>query len=75
MNEISSEFFVATTAEDQRNYFFGEVQFRTSAFADKCEPPAPGTYRIIDGILCRIVSKLSREEVRDRLRTAARAIA
>ena len=68
MSEFVSGFFVGTTADDQRNYFSGEVQLRTPPFVGRGAPVAPGVYRVIDGKLCRIVSGL--EEVRARLQSA-----
>lgn len=65
MSEFVSGVFVGTTADDQRNYFSGEVQLLMPPFIGKGAPIAPGVYRVIDGKLCRIVSGL--EEVRARL--------
>ena len=67
MNEFSIEFFAATTAEDQRDYFFGEVQSETPAFSGKWETLSPGSYRVVDGKLYRTISGLSPKEDRDRL--------
>ncbi len=62
MNEFISEFFASTTGEDQRNYFFGEVQLRTPPFLGKWATLVPGTFRVSDGALYQIASKPSSEE-------------
>jgi len=72
MNEYVTEFFTATTAEDEENYFYGaekpdvrDVPFQEARLG-------PGTYRVIDGVLCRILAGLPTEDVHDRLREAAK---
>lgn len=70
MSEFSYEFFAETTAEDQTNYFFGDEQLRATILIDISTPLLPGTYRVVEGNLCRIVSGLSKKEVRARLSIA-----
>lgn len=70
MNEITVSLFSVTTAEDQQNYFSGDIQMRTRAFEGASPQLAPGVYRVIDGELCYIITGLSPEEVRQRLNLA-----
>ena len=71
MSELVTEFFTATTAEDQENYFYGESQERTPSLSEIIDL-APGAYRVIDGTLCRVVSGLPTESVRDHLCAASK---
>ena len=70
MNKFSTELFFNTTQEDEQNYFFGEIQLNINAFMGQEQSLLPGNYRVIDGQLCRIISGLPVEEVRNRLRLA-----
>lgn len=67
MNEITVELFSVTTAEDQENYFSGEVQIPRRGSEGPFRQLASGIYRIIDGELCQIEIGLSPDEVRHRL--------
>jgi hypothetical protein len=69
MSEFVADFFTATTAEDQKNYFYGEEQEETPSLA-AANPLLPGTYRVIDGMLCKILSGLSADDVLERLRAS-----
>jgi len=71
MNEYRTGFFVTTTGEDQQNYFFGEIQTGVYSFLDEERSLPPGNYRVIDGQLCLVISGLSTEDVRNRLRLAS----
>ena len=73
VNEFLYDFFAATTAEDQRSYFSGEVQRRTQPVISNATSVEPGVYRVIDGRLCRVLSGLGTEEVRERLVAAAKS--
>jgi len=67
MSDPIEEYFTATTAEDQAdNYFFGERKEGRPRLSDDTEA-RPGTYRVIDGTICRVISGLPLEEVRRRL--------
>jgi hypothetical protein len=72
MSEYVTEFFTATTADDERNYFHGDVQPDVGESPFEKAPLPPGTYRVIDGRLCRILAGLPTEDVHDRLRAAAK---
>lgn len=68
--ELTEDQCTDTTADDERNYFFGDTQQAPTAPGPQLPP---GSYRVIDGVLCRIISGLSVKEVRDRvLATAAK---
>jgi hypothetical protein len=67
MNEFTTNFFSNTTAEDQENYFTGEVQIPRSMFAGSTAQFPSGVYRIIDGKLYQIQSGMLPEEVRHSL--------
>jgi len=67
MNKITVEHFSVTTAEDQENYFSGEVKIPRRASEGSDRQLASGVYRIIDGELCLIEFGLSPDEVRHRL--------
>ena len=71
MMDLTIEFFTATTADDQRNYFYGTEQ--SEAHNLPVDGPAlpAGTYRVIDGLLCRILSGLPADDIYERLREAA----
>ena len=71
MSEFVSGFFAATTADDERDYFTGAVQRRTAASLGQGVGMAPGTYRVIDGALCRVLSGLPEAEVRQHLSSIA----
>lgn len=71
MNEFSTEFFVTTTREDQQNYFSGAIQMGVHAWGGEERSLLPGNYRVIDGQLCLVISGLSTEDVRNRLRLAS----
>lgn len=64
VNEFTVKFFSFTTAEDQSNYFSGDVHTPLKAFEGEYPYLKPGVYRIIDGKLNPIVSGLSPDEVR-----------
>ena len=66
MSEFVAEFFTATTAEDEANYFYGDDQEHMPSRSE-VGAFAPGAYRVIDGMLCRIVSGLPVEDIRDQL--------
>jgi hypothetical protein len=66
MNEMTENFSV-TTAEDQNNYFSGDVQIKTRGELGASIKLNSGTYRVIDRNLYQIISGLSPEEVRERL--------
>ena len=51
---ISYQFFLST-ADDESNYFTGEFS-QTPKEPQKGQTLSPGKYRVIDGILCRIIS-------------------
>lgn len=68
MNRFVSEFFVATTGEDQANYFSQEVYFVPGTGTEEKSPLPRGTYRVIDGNLCQLLSGLDLDDVRARLR-------
>jgi hypothetical protein len=72
MTEFVTEFFTATTAEDQRNYFYGNEQSDVRDFPAEGVLLAPGTYRVVDGILCRILSGLPKDDIHELLRSAAK---
>jgi len=67
MNEITTEFFSATTAYDEANYFWGEYYVPLRAYEGPSPQLTGGTYRIIDGKLCQIQSGLTPDEIRHRL--------
>ncbi len=68
MNEsLSTEFFVNTTDEDQLNYFFGLSSTNISLFLGNERILPLGNYRVINGQLCRIISGLSPEDVRQKM--------
>ena len=67
MTDYVTEFFASTTAEDQRAFFSGEVQEQAPILVSRGAPPAKGTYRVIDGNLCKIITGLSIQEVRSKL--------
>ena len=67
MTEFTDETFTSTTADDQaKNYFFGAVQEEQASLGEGRGLP-PGTYRIVDGALCRIISGLPVQDVRSRI--------
>ncbi|MBM4036054.1 MAG: hypothetical protein FJ291_30340 [Planctomycetes bacterium] len=72
MNEFVTEFFTATTAEDQDNYFYGVERSEVPARTTEGARLAPGTYRVVDGMLCRILSGLPKEDIYEQLRSAAK---
>ena len=55
MNEFWTQFF-STTAEDQKDYFSGEIQLTVPVLTDNYGPLAPGDYCVVRGHLHRIVS-------------------
>ena len=57
MSEFWTQFFSTTTAEDQRDYFFGDVQLNAPVLSDNYGPLAPGDYFIVRGNLRRRVSE------------------
>ncbi len=69
MKNFTTKNFTATTAEDQENYFFAEFHPLKEVLSAESGFLPPGNYRVVDGNLCRIVSGLSQEEVRSRLRS------
>ena len=67
MNNCVIEFFSVTTAEDENNYFSGEIQSIEKANWGAFLNPSPGMYRVIDGNLYQIISGLGPEEVRRKI--------
>lgn len=67
MNKMTVKVFSVTTAEDQENYFSGEVQIPRRASEGPSQQLASGLYRIIDGRLCQIHVAFSPDEVRHKL--------
>ncbi|HDO25521.1 MAG TPA: hypothetical protein ENG95_02600 [Nitrospirae bacterium] len=67
MNEFTVYSFSETSAEDQENYFSGDLHMRTQAFQGATPKLPTGVYRVIEGELKYIISGLSPEEVRHRL--------
>ncbi len=67
----NNQFFL-TTFEDERNYFWGDRNISdTSTFYGESQLLPSGDYRVIDGVLCRIISGLSQDEVRKRINVNA----
>jgi hypothetical protein len=67
MNEFTANFFSMTTAEEQDNYFSDDIPSQKNIPENDTSPIISGTYRVIDGNLCRIVSGLSTNDVLKRL--------
>lgn len=64
MNGLTKYYFSYTTAEDQSNYFTGEVKYIDYAEVSEDFALNPGDYRIIDGKLTKLKTGLSKDEVR-----------
>lgn len=60
---IDDTLFTYTTADEQRNLFTGEIQDNYEFFSGEVTIP-PGTYRIIEGKLCKILVGSSPEETK-----------
>jgi hypothetical protein len=69
MNEYVYNYFSFTTAEDQSNYFTGEVKCVSNGELSEDSPLHPGEYRIIDGNLVKIKNGLTKDEVRSILKS------
>ncbi len=67
MNKYETGVYFTTTGEDEQNIFFGETQSHIHTGGAEGISIQPGNYCIMDGQLCRIISGLSPEDVRNRL--------
>jgi hypothetical protein len=67
VSEYTFDYFSVTTAEDQSNYFSGDIHKPLKAFEGEYPHLKPGIYRIIEGQLNLIVTGLSPDEVRSQL--------
>lgn len=67
MTEFTEVFFTTTTAEDEQNYFSGNICSAGASLGGTGNPIEPGLYRIVDGSLLPIISGLPAEEIRKRL--------
>ena len=65
MNGITIKSFTATTAEDQSNYFSGEVQDRLGVIYGNSPGLPAGRYRVIDGKLDYIITGLSPQKIKE----------
>ena len=63
MNGLTKYYFSYTTAEDQSNYFTGEIKCVNNAELSENFTLYPGEYRILDGKLTKIKTGLSKDEV------------
>jgi hypothetical protein len=72
MREFVECFFTATTADDQMNCFSGELGKEVSPFYGTSQQLPPGTYRVIDGSLYRIVSGLPNEDLRSIIKSVTK---
>ncbi len=54
MSEFISEQISVSTAEDEHNYFTGQPDFLVRPNPNAIRPP--GTYRVIEGSLYRVIS-------------------
>ena len=70
MRDFVVEFYTHTTADDQRDYFFGDDQQQPALLVRDSSSLPQGTYRVVDGALHRVISGLAVEDVRKRLRKA-----
>ena len=59
MSEFTIEQLSVSTAEDEMNYFTGQPELAVQPNVDAILPP--GTYRVIEGQLYRIVSGIPAE--------------
>ena len=64
MNELTKYYFSYTTAEEQSNYFTGEVKNLDSSEIYEDYALNPGEYRIIDGKMVKLRNDLSKDEIR-----------
>ncbi len=65
--------FSYNTAEDQENYFFGEIQTIHTPISDIMFSSPQGTYRVVDGKLNLIISGLGKQEVSKRIIEASKS--
>ena len=64
MNGLTKYYFSYTTAEEQSNYFTGEVKSIDNSELFDDLVLNPGDYRIIDGKLTKLKTGISKDEVR-----------